>query len=76
MVLTVKIDKKTLDVLTSLPDDQFVGMLRLFGSSAGIDIKSKNFSHEEVEKLRLTLRSLSENDVNRAMEIYEQYKRN
>ena len=75
MVLTLKIDKKTLDIITSLPDDQFIGMLRLFGSSAGIDIKSKSFSHDEVERLRSTLRTISESDVNRAMEIYEHYKK-
>lgn len=70
----MKIDKKSLDALSSLPDDQLIGMLRLFGGNAGIELKNKTFSHEEVEKLRNALRSLSENDVSRALEIYEQLK--
>lgn len=70
----MKIDKKSLDALSSLPDDQLIGMLRLFGSGAGIELKNKSFSHDEVEKLRVALRSLNENDVSRAMEIYDQLK--
>lgn len=70
----MKIDKKALDMISSLPDEQFIAMLRLVTGNAGISLKAKSFTHEDAERLRSTLRSLSESDVDRAMEIYEHYK--
>lgn len=70
----MKIDKKTIESLCRMSDDKLWGALRLFASSAGVNISQRRMNPGEMQKLRRTLMSLTDNDISRVVEIIQTYK--
>lgn len=70
----MKIDKKTVDTICRMSDDKLWGAVRLFASSSGIKLPSKQLSPAEMQKLRRTLSTLTDTDISRATEILKTYK--
>lgn len=71
----MKIDKKTIDMLTSLPDESLWRMICTIGSSHGFDLSKMNVNTKDMEKLRGALGQMTDSDVTRAMEIFESCKK-
>ena len=71
----MKIDKKTLDMLSALPDDSLWKMICAIGAQSGIDLSSVHVGPEDISKLRNTMNTLTDSDVSRAVQILENIKR-
>lgn len=73
--LIMKIDKKTLDMLSSLPDDSLWKMICAIGAGSGIDLSAVKVSPEDLSKLRCAMGNLTDGDISRAMQILENTKK-
>ncbi|MBQ2729281.1 MAG: hypothetical protein IJF69_00740 [Clostridia bacterium] len=71
----MKLDKKTLDMLSSLPDESLWKMICAIGSASGIDLTDVKVKPGELEKLRCAVNNLTDNDIVRAQEILETCKK-
>lgn len=71
----MKIDKKTIDMLTSLPDESLWRMICTIGSAHGFDLSKMNVNTKDMEKLRGALGQMTDSDVTRAMEIFGSCKK-
>ena len=71
----MKIDKKTLDMLSALPDDSLWKMICAIGAQSGIDLSSVKVQPEDISKLRSTMNTLTDSDVSRALQILESVKK-
>ncbi|MBQ4067482.1 MAG: hypothetical protein IJD22_07560 [Clostridia bacterium] len=65
----MKIDKKTVDMLSSLPDESLWKMICAIGSSSGIDLSSFDPSSADLARLRVAMSSLTDKDISRALDI-------
>lgn len=70
----MKLDKKTLDLLSSLPDDKLWQMMRLVSASAGAALPEKMPDAKKMAGLRAALSDVSEGDLDRAAELIGIYK--
>ena len=70
----MKIDKKTINTLCSMPDDKLWAAVRLFASSSGISLAPRPASPRDMAKLRHALNQLTEADISRACEIMKNFK--
>lgn len=71
----MKIDKKTLDMLSSLPNDSLWKMICAIGAGSGIDLSSVKVRPEDLSKLRSAMGNLTDKDIGRAVEILENAKK-
>ncbi len=71
----MKIDKKTIDMLTSLPDESLWKMICAIGSAQGFDLSKMNVSTKDIEKLRTALGEMTDSDITRALEIFDSCKK-
>lgn len=70
----MKINKKQLDILASLPDEAIRRVIQAVAAGNGVDISALSFSSAELSKLRSVLRCLDDSDVERATEILKNSK--
>lgn len=70
----MKINKKQMEMLTSLPDDALRKIIRSLGSSSGFDLSGMNISSAELDRLRSVLREMDESDIERAAQILKNSK--
>ena len=71
----MKIDKKTLDMLSALPDDSLWKMICAIGAQSGIDLSGVQVRPDDIARLRSTMSTLTDSDVSRALQILESIKR-
>lgn len=65
----MKIDKKTLDMLSALPDAKLWAMLRIVSASAGVSLPDKMPDAEHMKNLRAALSEVGDDDIRRASEL-------
>ena len=70
----MKIDKKTLDLLSALPDDKLWAMLRLAGAGAGLSLPERTPDAASMKNLRAALADVDDSDIRRAAELAAIYK--
>ncbi len=70
----MKIDKKTLDMLASLPDDKLWQMVSVIASTSGIRLPSSKPDEKTMTGLRCAVSELSDEDIDRATKIFSKYK--
>lgn len=70
----MKINKKQMEMLTSLPDDALRKIIRSLGSSSGFDLSGMNITSAELDRLRSVLREMDESDIERAAQILKNSK--
>ena len=75
LVQSMKIDKKTLDKLSSLPDDSLWQLIVTIGNASGIDLSEVMVRPEEMSKLRYAMGTLTDEDIGRASEILNSAKK-
>lgn len=70
----MKIDKKTLDALGTLPDDKLWPLLRMVCSSAGLTLPVQMPSPEQMQNLRSAMSNVADSDLQRAAQLAAIYK--
>ena len=65
----MKIDKRTLDMMSALPDDSFWKMICAIGSASGFDLSQINVTEKELSNLRAAMSHLTDDDIGRALDI-------
>jgi len=71
----MKLDKKTLSMLTSLPDDSLWKIICAIASSSGFDLSNVHPKEDDLTKLRTALQSMTDSDISRATEILQSMKK-
>ena len=72
----MKITKKQIDMLTALPDDALRFMIKSLGEKTGYDLSGVNLSDSALAGIRSSLRSMNEEELNRAIEALRNRKKN
>ena len=70
----MKIDKKTIDLLLSMNDDQLWQTIRAVAVTSGFKGMTSLERPKDLSKLRALLASMNEADLSRAMELINTYK--
>ena len=70
----MKLDIKTIQMLSDMPDDRLWHTLHLFASGMGIEIPERKRRRIDYDALRYTLKQIREEDVARVNEISDLYK--
>ncbi len=65
----MKLDKEKLNQIASLPDESLLQIIRALGVSSGIDLSSVSVSADQISKIRSALGIMTDDDIDRAMEI-------
>lgn len=71
----MKIDKKSLDALLSMPDDKMWQMLNIIASASGVKLDNKIPDKKQMDKIRRTAGEITDNDIERATELFNIYKK-
>lgn len=74
-VMFLKLDKKQLDRLADLPDDQLWRTLKMLAPHAGLELSEKARQPDKLARLRAAMRSMTEHDVDRLSELVAVYRR-
>ncbi len=72
----MKIDKKTIDNILKLNDDQLWGVIQILLTRSGYDNLKGIQRPKDMSVIRKTLSNLSESDIERAMELLKKGKNN
>ena len=70
----MKIDKKRIDMLCSMSDERLWGAVKFFAGTLGADLSRRRVRPGDIEKLRRTLRALTEDDISRINRLAEVWK--
>lgn len=70
----MKLDKKTLDMLKTLPDEKLWQMLRVVALSIGVSVPDKMPDADKMAGFRAALDNIGDGDLERATEIIDIYK--
>lgn len=71
----MKIDKNAVNKISSLSDDKLWRVICALGSSSGIDLSTVRVTPTELDKVRLAMSQLTDNDIVRATEIIDACKK-
>lgn len=71
----MQIDKKTLSMLLSLNDTQLVGIIKTLSEKTGLDLSNFNISAEDVNSIRRALERASDEDIKKAQESINNYRK-
>lgn len=70
----MKLDKKTVVMLSEMPDDRLWRTLKMFAAGMGLELPERKRSHIRYDALRYALSGITETDIARANEIADSYK--
>ncbi len=71
----MKIDKKTLDMLSSLSDENLWRMICAIGTQSGFDLSGVRINQSDMGKLRDAMGKLTDADISRALEIFDSHNK-
>lgn len=71
----MQLDKKALERLLSLNDEQLKNVIRSLGENAGLDLGSFQISADDVGSIRHALSHATDEDIARASEQLNRYRR-
>lgn len=71
----MKLDKKALDRLLSMNDAQLARMIEKAASESGLDLSAFGITDGDIASIRKALSGATDEDIKRASETLEQYKR-
>ena len=64
----MQLDRKTLDRMLSLNDDQLKGIILSLAESSGLDLSAFNISPNDIKSIRNALSGATDEDIRRATE--------
>ena len=70
----MKLDKKSLDMLASLPDEKLWQMVSVIASASGIRLPKDRPDEKTMAGLRCAVSELSDGDIDRAAKLFDKYK--
>ena len=70
----MRLDKKKVDTLCSMSDGRLWGAVKFFAGTLGADLSKKRVKPDEIDRLRRTLRSLTDEDIGRINRLIEVWK--
>ncbi len=71
----MKLDKKALDRLLSMNDAQLTRMIEKVASESGLDLSAFGITEGDISSIRKALSGATEEDIKKASEALDQYKR-
>lgn len=71
----MQLDKNTLNMLLSLNDAQLVNIIKTISEKSGLDLSSFNITSNDVQSIRRALENASDEDIKRARESINNYKK-
>ena len=71
----MQLDKKTLNMLLALNDAQLTNVIRTISEKSGLDLSSFNITANDVKSIRHALENASDEDIKRAQESINNFKR-
>ena len=71
----MQIDKNTLNMLLALNDAQLVNIIKTISEKSGLDLSSFNITTNDVKSIRHALENASEEDIRKAQEIINNFKK-
>ena len=73
-VFKMKLDRKTITMLSGMPNDRLWSTLKLFASGMGMELSERKRHRIDYDALRYTLSRITDEDICRVNEISETYK--
>lgn len=70
----MKLDKRSIEMLASLPDDKLWQMLSVIASASGIKLPKNRPDELTMAGLRCAVTELSDSDIERAVKLFDTYK--
>ena len=70
----MRFDKKKIDALCSMSDERLWGAVKFFAGTVGADLSRKRVKPGDIEKIRRTLRALTDDDIARINRLTEVWK--
>ena len=70
----MRIDKKRIDMLCSMSDERLWSTVKFFAGTLGADMSRKRVRAGDIEKIRRTLRALTDEDIARINRLTEVWK--
>jgi len=70
----MKLDRKTVQMLSAMPDDRLWHTLHFLAAGAGVEIAERKWRRVDWDALRYTLSTVTEEDISRINCITETYK--
>ena len=71
----MQIDKNTLNMLLALNDAQLVNIIKTISEKSGLDLSSFNITTNDVKSIRHALQNASDDDIRRAQESINNFKK-
>lgn len=71
----MQFDRKMLDRLCRLNDEQLGAVIRQIAEEAGIDPQTLGIDVSSIQSIRTALQSTSEEDLGRLGEVYDTYRK-
>ena len=71
----MQIDKRTLNMLLSLNDTQLVNIIKTISEKSGLDLSSFNITDGDVKSIRRALQNASDEDIKKAQESINNFKK-
>jgi len=71
----MKLDKRMIDQMLSLPDDKLWQMFQLLSMGSGLKMGEKAPDPAGMRKLRVVLEEITDDDIGRVLELIDLYKR-
>ncbi len=71
----MKINKQMVDSMLSLNDEQLWQMIKMIAAGSGVDISQIKAPPQNLSAIRNAISSMSDDDIKRASEIIEIYKK-
>ena len=71
----MQLDKNTLNMLLALNDAQLVNVIKTISEKSGLDLSSFNITSNDVKSIRYALENASDEDIKRARESLNGYKK-
>lgn len=68
------LDKRSVEMILHLPDDQLVMIIKKLASDAGVDVKNLNITKEQISRIRGALSIATDDDLKRAAELLANFK--
>ena len=68
------LDKNTMQMILSLPDDQLSFIIKRLAKESGVDLSGVSFSSTQLKSLRDALSVATDDDIARAAEIIKEMK--
>lgn len=72
----MQFDKKQLDRLLTLNDDQLGALIQKIAVEAGIDASLLGINSQNIDRIRQALSSANEQDLEQLNDVYHAYKQN